>query len=350
MKYFKLLAAAFVLAGLMCTAAFAEETTTEADSREVTIIIDNEVLNTDVSSIYEPEKGVTLVPFRAIFEAVGAEVEPEYDEDGHTTAVIATKDDIEVKMVINDTHVTVTKGEKVTTEDMGAAPEIQNKTVIKDGKEITYGYTMIPVRFAAKDFGYTVDWDKETLTVTITKNKESGEDETETSTEDAEPDETEVSTEETTEPETEVSTVINKEYSSDGSINTYTGEVSGSSNNQIPNGHGTMVYGATENTYEGDWVDGKREGKGTYTFANGSVYDGYWANDKRNTQGDEQGTMTWYTEAEGIKVKDYEYRGEWKDDAINGKGTLTYYESDGVTPKDTKKGIWENNKLVEETE
>ncbi|MCD7905479.1 MAG: hypothetical protein LUG24_07930 [Clostridiales bacterium] len=319
MKYFKLLAAALVLAGLMCTAAFAEETITEADSREVTIKIDDEVLNTDVSSIYEPEKGVTLVPFRAIFEAVGAEVEPEHDKDGHTTAVTATKDDIEVKMVINDTHVTVTKGEKVTTEDMGAAPEIQN------------GYTMIPVRFAAKDFGYTVDWDQETLTVIITKNKESGEDETETSTEDAESDETEVSTEETTESGTEVSTVINKEYSSsDGSINTYTGEVSGSSNNQIPNGNGKMVYGASGSEYDGQWENGKRKGYGTMTW--------YKIDDSGSPIYDQNGN----------KIEEFEYQGYWDEDAANGKGTLFYYDEDGVNIIKKSYGEWENNTLVKE--
>ena len=41
--------------------------------------------------------------------------------------------------------------------------------------------------------------------------------------------------------------------------------------------------------YEGEWVDGKKEGFGKYTYASGGVYEGDWAGDERRGEG----KMTW---------------------------------------------------------
>ena len=51
----------------------------------------------------------------------------------------------------------------------------------------------------------------------------------------------------------------------------------------------------------GDWKKGNKEGRGTYTYPNGSKFSGEWKNDRRNGQG----TFTW---GNGDK-----YVGEWKD-------------------------------------
>lgn len=50
------------------------------------------------------------------------------------------------------------------------------------------------------------------------------------------------------------------------------------------NGRGKMVY-RTGDTYEGDFVNGKNVGHGTYTFKNGQVYVGQFSDNLRNGKG-----------------------------------------------------------------
>jgi len=54
-------------------------------------------------------------------------------------------------------------------------------------------------------------------------------------------------------------------------------------------GKGTAIYsvgneGVTE-TYEGDWIQSKRQGEGTYKFKDGVSYHGQWDNDQINGKG-----------------------------------------------------------------
>ena len=64
--------------------------------------------------------------------------------------------------------------------------------------------------------------------------------------------------------------------------------------------------------YEGDWKDGKRNGNGTYTFADGGVFVGEYKDSKKNGKGT-------FTYADGAV-----FVGEYKDGKRNGKGTFTY--------------------------
>ena len=81
------------------------------------------------------------------------------------------------------------------------------------------------------------------------------------------------------------------------------------SNGYFHNCFGTYTF-ANEDTYTGDWKDGKKNGQGTYTFANGDKYVGDWRSGKRNGQG----TFIW---PDGAK-----YVGEWKDNKfLNGSTT-----------------------------
>ena len=79
--------------------------------------------------------------------------------------------------------------------------------------------------------------------------------------------------------------------------------------------------------YQGDFVNGKKSGKGKYTFANGDIYDGEWVEDKMSGQGI-------YTFANGDK-----YEGEFVDNKFSGTGTYT---------KDGKQytGTWKNNEYI----
>ena len=100
--------------------------------------------------------------------------------------------------------------------------------------------------------------------------------------------------------------------------------------------------------YDGDIIDGKREGKGTMTYNNRYVYEGEWMNDERHGQGKMTFSNVDVYEGEwnkgningrGImKMRDGRvYDGEWKDNIINGQGKMTYSNGD-VYEGEWKKG------------
>lgn len=94
----------------------------------------------------------TMVPIRAIFEAMGATV--EWDEA--TRTAISTKGDTTVKMTLNST----TEYINDTAYEMDVTPVIIG------------GRTLAPARYVAEAFGYTVNWDAMTKTVLIGQNAE----------------------------------------------------------------------------------------------------------------------------------------------------------------------------------
>ncbi len=49
--------------------------------------------------------------------------------------------------------------------------------------------------------------------------------------------------------------------------------------NDKPNGSGRCIY-ADGGFYEGDWVDGKKQGHGVNKRLDGSQYEGSWIEDK----------------------------------------------------------------------
>ena len=80
-----------------------------------------------------------------------------------------------------------------------------------------------------------------------------------------------------------------------------------------------------EGIYDGEVVDGKREGYGTITYPDGTIYKGFWHKDKRNGKGTEY-------KSKGKKI----YRGDFKNGDRHGEGTLYHY--DGKTAK--YEGSW----------
>ena len=103
-------------------------------------------------------------------------------------------------------------------------------------------------------------------------------------------------------------------------------------------------------TYEGNFVDGKKQRHGKLTYSDGTVYDGNWENDarsgfgkltqppvKKNKHG-ETGYPAIYEGhwannlKSGLGTKMYHdgsvYTGEWDNDAINGKGKMQYSDGD----------------------
>ena len=91
--------------------------------------------------------GRTLVPLRAIFEALGATVE----WDGNTQTVTATRDNTVIKITIGDNKLYVNN----------------NVTVLDVPAQIVNDRTLVPVRAVSEAFGCNVDWDGNTKTVSI---------------------------------------------------------------------------------------------------------------------------------------------------------------------------------------
>lgn len=111
-----------------------------------TVFYDGEKIEFDQIPVIE--EGRTLVPLRAIFEAIGAEV----DWDGNTKTVTAKKDGTEISLTIDD-KTAVKNGEKV---ELDVPAKIVN------------GRTLVPVRFIADCFGVDVDWDGVMQKVSLT--------------------------------------------------------------------------------------------------------------------------------------------------------------------------------------
>ncbi len=96
------------------------------------------------------------------------------------------------------------------------------------------------------------------------------------------------------------------------------------SDGQFVDGLGQLVLGSGKFTdglykddkYNGEFLDNKFHGKGTFTSANGDKYEGYWKDNKFHGKGT-------FTCANGGK-----YEGDWKDGKQHGKGTLTYANGD----------------------
>lgn len=136
------------LCALMLVAAFS--TAALADDQDIAIQLDGQNIQVgEVAPIIVD--GRTFVPFRVLFEAMGATV--DYDDASRT--VKAERDGLNISFVIGEKSVTIAEGENTTTEQIDAA------SFIRDGR------TLVPVRFAAQALGASVGWDAENRTVLI---------------------------------------------------------------------------------------------------------------------------------------------------------------------------------------
>lgn len=95
--------------------------------------------------------GRTFLPFRAVLEALGAEV----GYDAETSTVSASRDGVDLAMVPGRNSAAVTEDGQTRTVEMDAAPYVKN------------GRTYVPVRFVAETFGCGVGWDGDSRTVII---------------------------------------------------------------------------------------------------------------------------------------------------------------------------------------
>ena len=92
-------------------------------------------------------------------------------------------------------------------------------------------------------------------------------------------------------------------------------------NQRYDNCFGTFTFGKNSewagDKYVGGYKDGKRNGQGTYTFADGDKYVGGFKDGKYHGQG----TFTFGKNSEWAGDK---FVGEFKDDKFHGQGTYTF--------------------------
>ncbi|MCD8181471.1 MAG: hypothetical protein LUF26_08345 [Firmicutes bacterium] len=139
-----------------CAANTNDTAYANADTLTITMQIDNPVMavNGVEQSIDDNQTAPkiindrTLVPVRAVIEAMGGTA--EWDADTQTATLTYSGD--EIRLVIDSTTAYLNDA----ANELDAAP-----TIINDR-------TMLPIRFIAESFGFDVEWDGDTETVTIT--------------------------------------------------------------------------------------------------------------------------------------------------------------------------------------
>lgn len=134
---------AYVLAGAVSVAPL---TALAAD--DISVYVDGELLSFDVPPVIENDR--TLVPMRAIFEALGANV--EWDGETETVTAVRGADTLKITIGSNNLY----KNDTVVELDVPA--------------KITDGRTLVPVRAISESFSANVEWDSETRSVKITRS------------------------------------------------------------------------------------------------------------------------------------------------------------------------------------
>lgn len=112
---------------------------------QIKVIVNEQNLSMEVPP--QIDKGRTLVPLRAIFEALKADV----NWNANTKTIIAKKD---------DTTIQLTVGQK-------AARKNGNTLNLDVPAKIVNGRTLVPVRFIGEAFNCQVNWNAGTRTVTV---------------------------------------------------------------------------------------------------------------------------------------------------------------------------------------
>ncbi len=152
-----ILLAAMLATGLTACAA-ENRTEPKTESISISMQIDNPIMTVNGTETEIDEgRGTTpvivnertLVPIRAVIEAMGGTV--SWEQETQTATLNYGSD--EIRLIIDST--TAYLNDEPNTLDV--APTVINER------------TMLPIRFIAESFGFDVDWDNNTRTVTIKK-------------------------------------------------------------------------------------------------------------------------------------------------------------------------------------
>lgn len=130
--------------GLLVCGALADE------APGITVQLDGQNL-TFTDAVPQVKDQRTFLPFRAVFEAMGAQV----DYEG--SVITAVRGDKSLTMTLGQTTAAVTESGVTTPIAMDVAPYVDPAT----------WRTYVPVRFAAQAFGCVVGWDQEAQTAIV---------------------------------------------------------------------------------------------------------------------------------------------------------------------------------------
>ena len=140
-----------VLITILLTGFFAFTSAVLADSP--TVVVNGQPLVLEAAPLLEEDH--TLVPLRAIFEALSASV----DWDDSTQTVTATTTSDQLKLTIGS-----------STAYKNGSP----LTLAVPARIVGDGYTMVPLRFISEALGASVEWDAATQTATINSLSNTG--------------------------------------------------------------------------------------------------------------------------------------------------------------------------------
>ena len=135
-------------------------TPTIAESFEITVILNDEVLEFDVPPQIINDR--TMVPFRAIFEALGAEVywDEWYDD---TLRITAVRGRVTINLLIGDVRMAISRRSPLMlTSALLPQVTLDVPPMIVDNR------TLVPIRAIAEGLNAKVDWNGDTQTITIT--------------------------------------------------------------------------------------------------------------------------------------------------------------------------------------
>lgn len=139
-----------VAAVLAVSAALSVSSAVMADDDIKVVVNGNEVAFTDAAPFIEGDR--TLVPMRAIFEALRASV--NWDEETKTIVSYDPVSDVSITMQIDLAKMFVDE----TEVELDVPARIVNSS------------TVVPLRAVAESMNSTVGWDQTTKTVTVEKN------------------------------------------------------------------------------------------------------------------------------------------------------------------------------------
>ncbi len=119
--------------------------------KDIDVIVNGRTLDLDVAPVIVNDR--TMVPMRAIFEALGAEV--NWIPAGRI--IIATKDELMITMQIDNQNMVIQRAGNTDREvlTLDAPPFISNDR------------TLVPARAVSEALRAEVDWIPETRTVTV---------------------------------------------------------------------------------------------------------------------------------------------------------------------------------------
>ena len=126
---------------------------TAVSGSAVTVIVSGAAIESDQPAVIVNDR--TMVPFRVIAEALGCDVDWKAD----TKTVVMEKDGLTASMTIGEPKLVYNDGDTEYTVDIDTPATIINSR------------TMVPVRFLSEYFGFEVEWDAATRTVTVNAAK-----------------------------------------------------------------------------------------------------------------------------------------------------------------------------------